>query len=125
MDFVSVTSGGQYGAPDRCCLACGSALPAAADERPPPPVPDREALGPDLTQHLTARELQVLELLAHRFSNKEIATTLCLSCQTVTKHNANILQKLRAASRRGVLDRAAALGIMPIDGDSGPRRLAQ
>ena len=68
---------------------------------------------PDLTEPLTAREIEVLDLLAGRFSNKEIATTLCVSWQTVAKHTNNIYQKLRVTGRRDAVERAAVLGILP------------
>ena len=66
---------------------------------------------PDLTEPLTTRELEVLDLLARRFSNKEIAETLSVSWQTVAKHTNNIYQKLRVAGRRDAVARAEALGI--------------
>src|SRR5215211_3687865 len=59
------------------------------------PVSHREAMLPDRTEHLTVRELTVLELLARGFSQKEIATTLFFSWQTVAKYTNNIYQKLR------------------------------
>ena len=43
---------------------------------------------------LTARERQVLQLLAEGRSNKEVANELHLSLYTVETHRANILQKL-------------------------------
>lgn len=79
----------------------------------PPPVPHREGLLPDLTEPLTTRELQVLDLLARRFSNKEIAATLCVSWQTVAKHTNNVYEKLRVPGRRDAVDRARALSILP------------
>jgi ATP/maltotriose-dependent transcriptional regulator MalT len=82
--------------------------------RAAPPVPDREAMWPDLTEPLTTREQEVLGLLAGRFTNKEIATTLCVSWQTVAKHTNNIYQKLRVTGRREAAERAAALGIFPV-----------
>jgi PAS domain S-box-containing protein len=89
-----------------------------------PPVPYREAMWPDLTEPLTARELEVLDLLARRLTNKEIATTLCLSWQTVAKHTNNIFQKLRVTGRRDAVARAAALGILSVGGDPGAPRPA-
>ena len=80
------------------------------------PVPLREAMLPDRTEHLTVRELTVLELLARGFSQKEIATTLFFSWQTVAKYTKNIYQKLRVTGRREAVERAVALGILP----SGP-----
>jgi LuxR family maltose regulon positive regulatory protein len=94
-------------------LRAAGAPPADRRARP---VPHREALLADLTEPLSARELEVLDLLARRFTNKEIANTLCLAWQTVAKHTANIYQKLRVSGRREAVERAAALGILPPDG---------
>jgi DNA-binding NarL/FixJ family response regulator len=43
---------------------------------------------------LTTRELEVLQLVVHGKSNKEIATVLGLSANTVAVHRANIMQSL-------------------------------
>jgi DNA-binding NarL/FixJ family response regulator len=43
---------------------------------------------------LTTRELEVLQLIVHGKSNKEIATVLALSANTVAVHRANIMQAL-------------------------------
>lgn len=51
--------------------------------------------GPDLTQ----REIQILELLAQRLSNKQIATALTLQLPTVKNHVHHILQKLGVRRR--------------------------
>lgn len=50
--------------------------------------------GEDSYDLLTAREREVLHLLAEGRSNKEVATILELSLYTVETHRANILQKL-------------------------------
>jgi DNA-binding NarL/FixJ family response regulator len=52
--------------------------------------------GPDAasTPSLTTRELEVLQLIVHGKSNKEIATVLGLSVNTVSVHRANIMQTL-------------------------------
>ena len=54
---------------------------------------------------LTAREEQVLELVAQGKSNEEIAATLFLSVRTVERHLSNIYAKLRVSGRSA---RAAA-----------------
>jgi DNA-binding NarL/FixJ family response regulator len=43
---------------------------------------------------LTTRELEVLQLIVHGKSNKEIAAMLTLSANTVAVHRANIMQTL-------------------------------
>jgi len=45
-------------------------------------------------QLLTTRELEVLQLIVHGKSNKEIAAVLKLSANTVAVHRANIMQTL-------------------------------
>jgi DNA-binding NarL/FixJ family response regulator len=52
-----------------------------------------------VTGGLTARELQVLRLLAAGRSNKAIAAELVLSKRTVDRHVSNIFDKCRVSSR--------------------------
>jgi DNA-binding NarL/FixJ family response regulator len=66
---------------------------------------------------LTAREREVLDLLANGLSNKQIARQLDLSLKTVQNHVSRILDKLQAADRTQAALRAR--GIAPPD---GPRR---
>jgi DNA-binding NarL/FixJ family response regulator len=48
---------------------------------------------------LTPRECEVLRLVAHGHTNRDIATALFISHRTATTHVANILDKLGVASR--------------------------
>jgi DNA-binding NarL/FixJ family response regulator len=48
----------------------------------------------DATPKLTTRELEVLQLIVHGKSNKEIAALLLLSANTVAVHRANIMQNI-------------------------------
>ena len=70
----------------------------AQDGRPaePPPTPDAPA-GAELG--LTARELDVLALVAEGRSNRQIAEALFISAKTASVHVSNILAKLGVASR--------------------------
>ncbi|HWX39318.1 MAG TPA: response regulator transcription factor [Candidatus Sulfotelmatobacter sp.] len=65
-------------------------LPAASS---PAPALD------ELSESLTRREVEVLQMLAGGLSNKEIAARLSISDHTVKFHVASILGKLGAASR--------------------------
>jgi DNA-binding CsgD family transcriptional regulator len=72
------------------------------------PAPEAAATG------LTPRELEVLALLAHGFSNRAIAERLVISEKTAVRHVSNIFGKL------GVHTRAEAARIAAEDGLSGP-----
>jgi ATP/maltotriose-dependent transcriptional regulator MalT len=65
-----------------------------------------------LVAPLTNREIDVLNLLAQRLSNKEIAEKLFLSPETVKGHLRNIYQKLQVNTRRESVEKAKALGIL-------------
>jgi DNA-binding NarL/FixJ family response regulator len=61
---------------------------------------------------LTARQLEILRLVAHGLSNHEIAERLVLSEHTVHRHVANILARLRVSSRAAAVTRAARLKLL-------------
>jgi LuxR family maltose regulon positive regulatory protein len=65
-----------------------------------------------LVEPLTARELEVLGLLAEGASNDEIARRLIVSLGTVKKHISNIFGKLQVESRTQAAARARALGLL-------------
>ena len=65
-----------------------------------------------LIEPLSERELDVLDLLVERLSDKEIARELNISAQTVKRHASNIYQKLGVGSRREAVEKAAALGLI-------------
>jgi DNA-binding NarL/FixJ family response regulator len=61
---------------------------------------------------LTARQLEVLVLLAEGLSNAEIAERLVVSQRTAEHHVAAVLTKLGATSRREAAQRAAELQLV-------------
>jgi DNA-binding CsgD family transcriptional regulator len=65
---------------------------------------------PDLA--LTARELEVLSLLAEGASNKLIARRLGISTHTAKYHVASLLEKLDAVSRPDAVANAARIGVL-------------
>jgi LuxR family maltose regulon positive regulatory protein len=68
--------------------------------------------GQDVATLLTNRELDVLILLAGRFSNKEIANRLYISVATVKRHAITIYRKLGVNRRREAVYKAEKLGIL-------------
>ena len=65
-----------------------------------------------LEETLTARELEVLELLQRRLRNKEIGAKLYISAETVKSHMKNIFSKLGAVDRRDAVVKAIDLKIL-------------
>jgi DNA-binding NarL/FixJ family response regulator len=63
---------------------------------------------------LTAREIDVLELLAEGLPNKTIAERLGISDQTVKFHVASILAKLGAANRTEAVRLAVRRGLISL-----------
>lgn len=68
---------------------------------------------PDVpVEPLSAREQEVLRLLAEGATNQAIAETLIITERTAKKHVANILAKLGAANRTQAVARARAYGLL-------------
>mgnify|MGYP000440651418 FL=1 len=66
-------------------------------------------------QVLTAREVDVLNLIAHGLSNQEIANQLMVSETTVRFHVSNILSKLHLANRTQAVLYALKEGYAKLD----------
>ena len=80
-------------------------------ESPPGSVGDDDVYD---VEPLTAREVQVLELLAEGLPNKAIAGRLGISDQTVKFHVAAICGKLGAANRTDAVRRAIRRGLVSV-----------
>jgi LuxR family maltose regulon positive regulatory protein len=61
---------------------------------------------------LTAREMEVLKLIAAGESNQEIADKLVITLSAVKKHTGNIFRKLSVNSRTQAIARAQMLDLL-------------
>jgi LuxR family maltose regulon positive regulatory protein len=80
--------------------------PSSSVTRSGPPSPVR------LVEPLSQRELEVLQLIAQGFSNREISERLFLALSTVKGHNRNIFGKLQVQRRTEAVARAHELGLL-------------
>jgi len=86
-------------------------------EAPTPVAPNTAPFAPNIARQqtlgITARELEILSLVARGFSNREIATQLFVSENTVKTHCARAFDKLGAARRTQAVLRGKELGLLP------------
>jgi ATP/maltotriose-dependent transcriptional regulator MalT len=78
-----------------------------------PPVRRGAVVVPGLVERLSARELQVLELLAAGQPNRAIAEELVVTLDTVKSHVSHLFGKLAVANRTQAVARARELGLVP------------
>jgi two-component system response regulator DegU len=69
----------------------------------------------DLVSSLTKREIEILDYIAKGFLNKQIASSLEISEQTIKNHVTSILRKLNANARTEAVVIAIKRGIISID----------
>jgi DNA-binding NarL/FixJ family response regulator len=79
--------------------------PAGANPRARRPLPLLET-------RLSARELEVLQLVAEGYANKQIAAELGISIKTVEKHRQNMMAKLDLHDTAGVTRYAISAGVI-------------
>jgi LuxR family transcriptional regulator, maltose regulon positive regulatory protein len=87
-------------------------IPTGVFTAPPTPSPTPQQAVPPLPEPLTAREREVLLLLAEGASNQEIARQLVISLATAKKHVASILGKLGSDNRTQAIARARSLSLL-------------
>jgi two-component system, NarL family, nitrate/nitrite response regulator NarL len=56
---------------------------------------EKKNISPDNEKHLTAREIEIIKLIADGLTNQEIAAKLFLSIMTVDTHRKNMIAKLQ------------------------------
>jgi predicted ATPase/DNA-binding CsgD family transcriptional regulator len=94
-------------------LAEADAIVTAAEEAARAP----RRRGAATSSALTAREGEVLRLVAEGKTDREIGELLCVSRRTVNAHIANILGQLGVHSRQDAVARARDLGWLPAPAD--------
>ena len=77
------------------------------------PVPFAPNTARQQTLGITARELEILTLVARGLSNREIAAELFVSENTVKTHCARAFDKLGAARRTQAVKRGKEMGLLP------------
>jgi two-component system response regulator NreC len=77
--------------------------------------PARRAVAPP-PGRLSAREEQVLSLVAHGFTNREAAERLGLSVKTVETFRARVCEKLGLRSRADLVGYALRMGLVAVEG---------
>jgi DNA-binding NarL/FixJ family response regulator len=96
---------GQVHSSPRIAAAVVERIAALEKDRKVSPVPQAH-------EPLTARELEILALMARGLRNKEIAHSLHITVQTVKNHVHNVLEKLRVHRRRDAVRLAYELGLL-------------
>jgi LuxR family maltose regulon positive regulatory protein len=99
----------------RVPLGCLARLLRAfgGEDTAPRPGQSTTAAVPGLVEPLTAREMEVLRLLAAGTPNQAIAEELVVALDTVKKHVSHVLGKLGAANRTEAVARARQLSLIP------------
>ena len=110
IEAVQAVAGGQlYVSP--CLAPCPSTAPAAAQVGAPssPPPSSR------MRRALSAREREVLQLLAEGYSSKEIAARLQVATTTVESHRRQITDKLKLRTIAELTKYAIREGLTPLE----------
>lgn len=68
----------------------------------------------EISNGLTPREREVLQLIAEGYTNKEIADILCIAIKTVQAHRANLMEKLDLHSKGELIKYAIRKKIIEI-----------
>lgn len=75
---------------------------------------NQEIMNISMHKHLSNREVEVLRLVSHEYTNHEIADLLYISFHTVISHRQNILSKLEVRNTAGMIRRAFELNFLTL-----------
>ena len=92
-------------------LPLEEAIELAADLRAEPSTASDRSASPQTSSGLSARELEVLRLVAQGHTDREIADALLISRRTATTHLTHILDKLGLDSRTAAATYAVRHGL--------------
>jgi DNA-binding NarL/FixJ family response regulator len=76
---------------------------------------DRDPQRPRVFSALTAKQREVLQLLAEGKTNKEVAACLCISAKTVEAHRGQLMEKLNIHTVAGLTKYAIREGITSVE----------
>lgn len=62
--------------------------------------------------NLTSREVEVLQLIAEGYANKQVASTLKISIKTVEKHRQSLMERLNIHNTAGLTRYAISAGVV-------------
>jgi len=84
--------------------------------------PERGCVKAEPAELLSARELQVLKLVAEGFSSREIAQQIFISVKTVETYRGRFAEKLGLTSRADIVRYALEIGLLSPEKLSQPKR---
>jgi LuxR family maltose regulon positive regulatory protein len=97
----------------RSIAEAASFIRALVDENEGAKRPIVDETNAGLIEPLSDRELDVLRLIAHGFSNQKIGERLFISLHIVKSHPWNLFAKLEARSRTAAANKTRGLGLLP------------
>jgi DNA-binding NarL/FixJ family response regulator len=112
-----VTQGNAYFSPTIARRLREKTCPPEVDATTPLPGTAEPVQPTDLPQpavELTSREMEVLQLIAEGFANKQIAAELGLSVKTIEKHRQAVMKKLNIHDIAGLVHHAVKKGIIEL-----------
>lgn len=69
----------------------------------------------NINRSITIREVEILKLVAHEYTTKEIASTLYISDHTVISHRKSLMEKLEVKNVAGLVRRAFETHLLQLE----------